>query len=307
MANFVLNAEAREEAVFQGKINAKKFIEQTLYSEDSVSEGDITQYFAFENIESQTRQKIILIVNLAKKLHYKGIPERIVNRLKGAARLYEVKTATRMLAFQNLLQEFDKSGIDVLVFGNSALKLHYMKDISYPIMHIDVAIREEQFEKAQKYVLDSRLQRFNSNKQTCHYSYIGLHRVMLEECLASANMTEVWDSAIKTTYHNTSLSFYVPSPEIMIVSILCKAFKDTQLFQQCKKGAPVKWITDVTAIIKGYKIDFGFMAKISIENHLDLQMYVMLTILERIENGLITREQLDLFYPDKQQIDGRRQ
>ena len=97
-------------------------------------------FFAKYDIERLPFQCVWLISKLARRLHYEGIPEEQLPRIKGIIRKFAVKNGIALSKLPGILGAFNENNVDAMLLNGTAMKVSYEPEETRYQSDIDILV-----------------------------------------------------------------------------------------------------------------------------------------------------------------------
>ena len=259
-------------------------------SPDSSAEEAFTKWLALADRDHLDQGSYRMLPLLFHNLNRQGIRDPFLNLCQGVHRHTWVRNQIQLSQARELMKEFRREGIDVMLLKGAALALSYYADRGLrPFEDIDLLVPTAQAQAA--FALLSRLGwrpcKFPVREITREYAgiihavvmvndrglVVDLHWHLLHECLSPDADADFWRAAVRVETESGPLSMLSPTDQLFHACV-----------HACKHQAgweripPIRWVADALTIIAagGAQIDYRRLGRLARECHLGLALKLTL-------------------------------
>ena len=194
--------------------------------------GDITPdllraFFAKYDIERLPFQCVWLISKLARRLHYEGIPEEQLPRIKGIIRKFAVKNGIALSKLPGILGAFNENNVDAMLLNGTAMKVFYEPEETRYRSDIDILVHPEDIKKARILLEEQGFRLRKTSWRQFAYEKTDV-RVVVQSVYLNANIltgdcADIWQHSREISWRGNKI--FVPCPETLLLILLVQGLE----------------------------------------------------------------------------------
>ncbi|MBQ1383123.1 MAG: nucleotidyltransferase family protein [Solobacterium sp.] len=240
-----------EKRLIQESLNERERKALHLLFSNQRSDEEILDVLEGLDPDTEDISFLLLLSMLGYSCAWKGFPERIIPRLKGIHRYYQVDNAMKFTWLCGILGGLEKAGIRAMLIKGGAMYVHYRQSSPRIMSDFDVSVPADRFEEACALVESYGCIKGDTAAWSAEYkaeihgrtARLDLHcRMFKNGETADAGIRE---RAVQTEFRGMKL--WIPSAEDMFIHLMDNQIRN--LFHDEYRNRRTKWFFDCLSMI----------------------------------------------------------
>ena len=254
------------------------------------------------DLDTANQNYLLMLSCLGFAKGWERFPPEMVPRLKGLHRYHQAHISMGIPWLVRQIRRLTDEGIPVMLLKGVAVLAYYAPGRPRIMSDYDLAVPEEQFDRAVKLLLDSgNTLVHKSAHSTClkgSRDEIDLHRWIFK--MHNERFSDIWEHAEMFHFHGVDV--HVPAQEDMLIHLLETQSHNYFLLENSTRR--MQWLydcRDIWAYSGG--LDLERLAARAGELHVMIRMRMMLRIFMQCFPGLIKPEEFERYFPRTPEYD----
>lgn len=199
-----------------------------------------------------------MLSRLGARFGWHGVPKRLVPRLQGVRRVFQVKNVALMARALKLMGVIQDQGIPMLVMRGGALRMGLLPDVPQKMADIDIVVPPESFARCREALVDHGYDVTGFWSHSVDIDVAGEHCADLHWCMFKGNVHSGEPTSLiasrGTKVTKQGVTFAIPSAEDVFLNIVTNAAANF-IMRQCGKG-PISWMADCVDLAERHEVSF---------------------------------------------------
>lgn len=202
------------------------------------------------DVDNANLNYMLFLSILGYRIGWKWFPERMIPRLMGFHRYYQVSNSLAVPWLAEQIKTLSEAGIEVMLLKGIALRTYYTSSTPRMMSDYDIAVSPEDYDRAVELILSNGNKKLNTvphsftveNEIAGQHCELDIHRWIFK--YNGERDTDIWHRSIAYNFYGCRVR--ILSPEDMLIHLL-----DTQTNILARDEFPerrLKWLFDCRSV-----------------------------------------------------------
>ncbi len=266
---------------------------------ESISKEEAVYLTEGINMDTESSLYMLSLSIVGFRSGWDIFPDRMIPRLKGLHRYYQVSSLAGMPWLDKKLETLFEAGIPCILTGGTAIRAYYASDVPRLMYGYDITVHTDDYEKTVSLLRDEvRKKSSGTHERTVD----GYTKIMLHKGVPVAGLfaeDAFWEQAC--TIGGLNKNVLVPGPEDMLIQLFCLPF-GTQLIPERNEERDRR-LYDAGFVLKKRPVDYKILADKARAYGLESQIRFFMEIISESAPEVFPKDRWEVFFPlDKEYI-----